>query len=80
MDKAVQTKAEFSYAIAVMGKIGGWEEEEGEQDNWVSPRFDASMWIYTKAVVYNGENHMQNFRIFLSSRPYRCRKQKCWKP
>ena len=25
VDDAIQTKAEFSYAIAVMDKIGGWE-------------------------------------------------------
>ena len=29
LEKAIQTKAEFSYAIAVMDKIGGWEEKLG---------------------------------------------------
>ena len=38
--KATQTKAEFSSAIAMMDKIGGWVEE-----NWVGSRFAASMWI-----------------------------------
>ena len=33
LDNAIQTNAEFSYAIAVMDRIGGWEEEEGEQEN-----------------------------------------------
>ena len=35
LDNAIQTKAVFSYSIAVMDRIGGWEEEEGEQENWV---------------------------------------------
>ena len=34
LDKAIQTRAEFLFAIAVVGRIGGWEEEEGEQENW----------------------------------------------
>ena len=46
-----------------MERIGGWEEE-GEQENWVGARFAASIWIYTKAVVCNGQGHMQNLRIF----------------
>ena len=62
LDNAIQTKAEFSYATAVMGRIGGWEKEECEQENWV--RFAGSIWIYTTAVVCNGQSHMQNFRIF----------------
>ena len=49
LDNAIQTQAEFSYAIAVMDRIGGWKEEESEQENWVGPRFAASMWIYTKS-------------------------------
>ena len=51
-------------AMAVMVRIGGWEEEEGEEHHWVGPRFAASMWIYTKVVICNGQNHMQNNRIF----------------
>ena len=47
-----------------MDIIGGWEEEEGEQDNWwVRDVQRACGGIYTKAVVCNGQNHMQNFRI-----------------
>ena len=64
LDNAIQTKAEFSYAIAGMDRIGGWEEEEGEQENWVGPRFPASMWMCTKAVVCNGRNHTQKYWIF----------------
>ena len=36
LEKAIQTKADFSYAIAVMDKIGGWGEE-----NWIGSRFAA---------------------------------------
>ena len=62
MDNVIQTKAQFSHVIAVMGKIGGWEEEESEQNNMVGPRIAASMWIYTKGVMRNGQNHMRNYR------------------
>ena len=55
LDDAIQTK-EFSNAIAVMDRIGGWEEG-GEQENWVGARFAASIWIHTKAAVCNGESH-----------------------
>ena len=60
LDHAIQTKAEFSYAIEVMDRIGGWEEEEGEQENWVGPSFAASMWIYTKAVVCRAKPHAKS--------------------
>ena len=33
LDNAILAKAEFSCAIAVMDRIGGWEEGEGEQEN-----------------------------------------------
>ena len=32
--------------------------------NWVGTRIAVSLWICTKAVVCNRQNHMQNFRIF----------------
>ena len=48
-----------TYAITAMDKIGGWEEE-----NWVGSRFAASMWKNTKEVICNGQNHMQNYRLF----------------
>ena len=38
-----------------MDKIEGWEEE-----SWVGSRFAASIWIYTKAVICNGQNNMQD--------------------
>ena len=58
LENAIQTKADFSSAIAVMDKIRGWEEE-----NWVGSRFAASMWIYTKTVMCNGQNNMQDCRL-----------------
>ena len=42
-----------------MDRMGGWEEE-----NWVGSRFAASMWICTKAVKCDGQNHMQTYRLF----------------
>ena len=46
--------AEFSYAMARMDKIGGWEEELGG----VEVR---GKWIYTKAVTV--KNNMQDYRL-----------------
>ena len=37
----VQPKAVFSYAMTVMDKISGWEDEE----RWVGSKFAACMWI-----------------------------------
>ena len=53
MENAIRTNDELSCAIALMDKIGGWE-------NWVGSRFAASMWIYTNAVICDGQNHVQN--------------------
>ena len=41
-----QSKAVFSYAMAVMDKICGWTDEE----KCVGSKFAACMWIYTKGV------------------------------
>ena len=57
LENAIQTKAELSSATATMDKIGGWEEE-----NWVGSRFAARMWIYTKVMICNGQNNMQEYR------------------
>ena len=35
LDNAVQTKAEFSYVIAVMDRVGGWEEGDEHEIRWV---------------------------------------------
>ena len=54
----IQTKAEFSYGIAVMDRNGGWidgRNEEGRQ--FLGVECSASMWIYTKAVICNGQRH-----------------------
>ena len=59
LDSAIQTKAEFSCAIAVMDRIGGLEEEERRTRKLVW----AKICSYTQAVVCNGQNHMQNYRI-----------------
>ena len=42
-----------------------WSLKKGdEQKNWVGARFAAGIWIYTKAVVCEGQRHMQTFKIF----------------
>ena len=56
----LQRNAEFSYAFAVMGKFGGWEEGN-EREDQIGARFGASMWIHTKAV--DGPRHMENFMM-----------------
>ena len=43
---AIQTKAQFSHAMTVMDRIGGWEEE-----TWVGSRFAACMWRCWKEVI-----------------------------
>ena len=43
----VQSRAVFSYALTLMDKIRGWEDEE----NWVASKFAACMWIYTKEAL-----------------------------
>ena len=58
LENAIQTKAEFSCTMAVMDKIGKWEEED-----WVGSRFAASMWIYTKAATCNGHNKKQDYKL-----------------
>ena len=42
-------KATFSFAMTVMDKMEGWNEEE-----WVGTKLAAFMWIYTKAVLCDG--------------------------
>ena len=62
MINAIQTKAGFSDAIAMMDRIGGWEEGN-EQEKRVGARFAASLWIYSKDVVCDGHRNMQAFRV-----------------
>ena len=54
----IHTEAEFSYAVAVMDKIGGWEERN-EQEDQNGARFGASMWINIITVVCNGQRRME---------------------
>ena len=46
----------------VMDKIGGWEEGN-EQEDQIEARFGASVWIYTKALVCNGQRNMDSFMM-----------------
>ena len=43
----VQSEAVFSYAMTMMDKIEGWEEEERR----VGSEFATCMWIYTKKII-----------------------------
>ena len=45
-----------------MDRIGG-REGGNELENWMGARCAASIWIYTKAVVCNGQRNMQTFRV-----------------
>ena len=68
-----QTKSVFSYAMAVMDKIEGWEEE----GKWVGSRFAAFMWIYTTAAIWNGQENpqeyfMQRFRSIMEEVNWLC--------
>ena len=47
----VQSKAVFSYAMTLMDKIRGWEDE----GSWVGSKFAACMWIYTKEALTGGQ-------------------------
>ena len=67
---AIQTKAEFSCAVTVMDKIGGWEEGN-EQEDQIGARFGASVWIHTKAVFCNDQRNMENFMIKKDDFDYR---------
>ena len=49
----VQPKAVFSYAMAVMDEISGWEDEEKVG---VGSKFAACMWIYTKRTLTGGQD------------------------
>ena len=46
----VQLKAVFSYAMTLMDKIRGWEDEE----SWVGSKFAACMWNYTNEALTGG--------------------------
>ena len=59
----IQTEAQYSYAVAIMDRIGDWiEDGRSEDGSQIGVRLAASMWIYTKAVICNGHEHMDVFR------------------
>ena len=53
----VQSKAVFSYAMAVMDQLRGWEEEK----KMVGSLFAAWMWMCTRAVVCDGQESTQEY-------------------
>ena len=53
----VQPRAVFSYAMTVIDKVEGWNEEK-----WVGSKFAACMWIYTKRVLTGGKNPLRKWR------------------
>ena len=52
-----QSKAVFSYAMTVMDKVDGWEDEE----KWVGSNFAACMWIHTTCVLCDGQESTQDY-------------------
>ena len=63
LGQLIQTKAEFSYAIAVIDRIGGWIEGGGIEDgSQIGGRLAVCIWILSKAVVCNGQNYMKACR------------------
>ena len=63
MAHLIQTKAEFSYASAVMDSIGGWIEigriEDGRPDWRKTGGVHLDLF---KAVICNGQHYMEGFR------------------
>ena len=56
----MQTQAEFTHAMKVMDRIGGWiERGRFEGGSQIGGRLTASE---TGAVIYNGQNHMDGCR------------------
>ena len=43
-------KSVFCYAMTVMDKVEGWNEEQ-----WVGSNFAACTWLYTEVVLYDGQ-------------------------
>ena len=63
VDKLIVKKTEFSYAMAIMDRIGGWSQHgRNEAGNQIGVSLAAIMWIYTKTVICNGQQHMDVFR------------------
>ena len=68
MKLSSQTPGKFSCAKTVMDKEDGWNEDgwamnDGEQDGReLVGSWRRAMWIYTKAVMCNGQRNMDKFR------------------
>ena len=60
----VQSKAVFSYAMTIMDKICGWEDEEER----VGSKFATCMWIYTKGVLISGQKPTPDVEGYLKRR------------
>ena len=60
----VQSKAVFSYAMRLMEKINGWEDEA----RWLGSKFAACMWIYTKEALTGGQTLNQEQEEYLKKR------------
>ena len=50
-DRPLRTESSPSYAMTLMDKIRGWEDEE----SWVGCKFAACMWMYTKEALTRGQ-------------------------
>ena len=61
-------KTAFSYAMTVMDKVGGWNEEK-----WVGSKFAACMWMHTKAVPCDGRDLRQMLRIITECVSWACK-------
>ena len=60
----VESKAVFSYAMTMMDKNRGWEDEE----RWVRSKFAACMWIHTKEALTGGQILNQEQEKYLKKR------------
>ena len=60
----VQSKAVFSYAMILMDKINGWEDEE----KWVGSKFATCMWIYTRRALTKEEIPIPAVEEYLKKR------------
>ena len=60
----VQSKAVFSYAMRVMDKICGWEDEE----KWVGSKFALCMWMYTQEVLTSRQKPTPEMEEYLKRR------------
>ena len=56
----IPTKADFSCGMAVMDKVTGWREgwemnDEEPESSGIGGELAACMWIYSKAVLFDGQ-------------------------